>query len=563
MTSPERERAVAFVVARLDSSRFPAKQFRLVGARSILDRIFDSLNKCGELDLAVLATVAEPANERLRDFANNREIPLFWYEGDPDHVTTRLARAGEAFHASICLLISADCPLIDPASVDALIRRMREVPEADYLTTPPLAPDRSLLLEGVQVARLKAWVRADALSDRPELKEHQFPVIYRSPGLFVKAEATLDEAVYGPHHRMSVDTWADLEFMETLHTRLTAADLPFDLPHAVGLMNGDPSVGEINAHVHQRKLLEDIRKVLIIADAGGPYGYGHFMRCRELAGQLVERASWPVTFLVDDEAAARMALDCGFHTLWGALGRTAAPPPDGVEVVSPGKAAVGHGLVLADISAQRSPPPGWEKQFPPGMPLVAMDREDDFANGADLIIIPGITGRAGTRSGGPRIVGGSDRAILRREVRRYKPLSFNKELDILAYLHLPEQRLALEKVSEINGWNTIILSGFVEDFPKLLAKARIFLSGYGISFYEALHLNALPVAWPLSPLHRADAEGFYRAYDLTPLCVSDSQGLSDVLAPLLAGPMPKFMDIVDGTPSLVEELVALARNKGL
>ncbi|MBW2097104.1 MAG: hypothetical protein JRI80_19795, partial [Deltaproteobacteria bacterium] len=57
--STPHERAVAFVVVRLSSSRLPEKQFRLIGDRSILQWIIDELRICKELDEIVIATVAE------------------------------------------------------------------------------------------------------------------------------------------------------------------------------------------------------------------------------------------------------------------------------------------------------------------------------------------------------------------------------------------------------------------------------------------------------------------------------------------------------------------------
>jgi spore coat polysaccharide biosynthesis protein SpsF (cytidylyltransferase family) len=41
-----RERAVAFVVARLSSSRLPAKQLRHIGPKSIIEWIMDALADC-------------------------------------------------------------------------------------------------------------------------------------------------------------------------------------------------------------------------------------------------------------------------------------------------------------------------------------------------------------------------------------------------------------------------------------------------------------------------------------------------------------------------------------
>ena len=90
-----KERAVAFVVARLSSSRLPNKQFLSIGEKSILSWITNSLRKCRELQDIVITTVAEPCNEPLRSFAQQENLPCFWYDGDVNHVTTRLRRAAE------------------------------------------------------------------------------------------------------------------------------------------------------------------------------------------------------------------------------------------------------------------------------------------------------------------------------------------------------------------------------------------------------------------------------------------------------------------------------------
>lgn len=549
-----KERAVAFVVARLSSSRLPAKQMREIGGRSILSRIFDTLKTCRELDAAVLATVSEPENAPLRDFAEKNGIPLFWYEGDVNHVTTRLKLAAETFGADICLLISADCPLLHGPSIDELTARMRSAPEADAMTLPPGPGDAHCLLEGVHIGRLRAWRKADGISDRPELKEHQFPALYRRPDLFRIIPVTLTAPVYGPRHRMSVDTWADLEFMETLSTRLEAAGRPFTLPEAVALMEREPALKDINSHVHQRALVEDVKKVLIACDAGGPFGYGHFMRMRELAGQLTERASWPVTLLIDDAKAAEMAENCGFRVKWGAFGRTAVLPPGDREIRDAAEAMEGFDLVAIDISARRNMPGGWRRKLPESR-VIVIDRGDAFALEADLVIFPGVTGRPVLE--GVKWAGGPDHLILRREIRRYQGLGIKKDLDLLAYFQDPAETARLRSLADGNGLSFFDASGFGDDFPKLLASARVFVSGYGQSFYEALALGAVPVARPLSPLHEADARAFYDAYGLMPFIIGGREGLGAVMA---AREAEITVTPVDGTPNIVEKIRSLAKD---
>jgi spore coat polysaccharide biosynthesis protein SpsF len=552
---------VAFVVARLSSSRLPAKQLRPVGGKPIIDWIFQNLSQCRELDEVVLATVAEPQNEPLRGVARRAGVSFFWYEGEVNDVTTRLRRAAETHDADICILVSADCPLVHGQSVDELIKVLRAAPQIDYLTLPPLSPERHCLLEGIQIARRSAWQRADDLSDRPELREHQFPVIYRNPGLFNDRPTVLSFPVYGPRHRMSVDTWADMDFMNAIHDRLAELGRPFSLPEAVKLLDEEPHLRTLNAHVYQRGLVEEIREVLLVADAGGEFGYGHFMRSREVAGQIVESLSWPVTFLLDDEKAAGMAEDCGFKVLWGALERPVRPAPKNRACVTPSEAAQGLGLVLVDVSARRTPAPGWRKRNFPDIPVVVMDREDNPAREADLIIFPGVTGRAKShRTEGPRIVEGMEYAILRREVSRHIGVPRAKDIDVLAYLYDEGQKTAVAQAAAQNGWRAEILQGFNPEFPKLLARSKVFLSGFGQSFYEALALGTYPAAWPLSPLHEADAEAFYQTAGLPPVLVRTAADLNKTLGPLLAESPDHPLCLSDGTPAILREIAALCRD---
>lgn len=565
----QKERTVAFVVARLSSSRLPAKQLREVGGKMILDHIFDALARAEELDEAVLATVSESQNEPLRQYCEQKSVPLFWYEGEVDQVTTRLVEAAERFEAEICLLISADCPLVHAGSIDQLVRTLRDHPEADFISLPPLEGGERLLLEGVHVARASAWRRAEELSDRPELKEHQFPIIYRRPDLFKPNPTRLSPEVYGERHRLSVDTWADLEFFEALYGRLAKIGEPFELPNAVMLLKEEPALKELNAHVHQRLLVEEVKKVLLAVDAGRceatgrELGYGHFMRSRELAGQLVERLGWPVTMVLDDLQAAQSAETCGFRVLWGALGRTANPKPDELAHLDESSVATAlrhHDALVIDISAARELGPGWRDGLDSPAPVAMIDRADATAEEAHLIIFPGVQGRAERGRGkGPKVLEGTGYAIVRREVRRLAVLRREKSLDIAAYLYPAEQRAALDEAATSQGWSLYSPEGFSQNFLDHLSRAKVFVSGYGQSFYEALALGVIPVAWPLGPLHRADALAFYEAFGMEPLIVETPEQLGPLLKRVLTSEAPPPR-LDDGTPAIVEALAGLCRN---
>jgi spore coat polysaccharide biosynthesis protein SpsF len=554
----QREKAVAFVVLRLTSSRLPSKQLRQIGGETILERIVGNLRAVAEIDQVVLATVDELENRPLREIAAAHGWDLFWYAGDVDDVVGRLCAAADTYAADICLLISADCPLVHGPSIDQVVREFRQRPEADLVGLPPDARGRHCLLEGVQVARSRAWKKADALSDTPELREHQFPVFYQRAERFHRLDVVLDTPVYGSPHRLSVDTWADLEFMQTLERHLGVEGLAFSLPNVVDLLNRRPQLKQVNAHVHQRRLIEDVRRVLYVVDAGGPFGYGHFMRCRELAGQVVERLSWPATFLVDDERAAQMAEASGFGVVWGALGRPTREEASGRRARVKGDMASECDLAVVDITVRRSLEPGWRDVGFGDRPVVVIDRDDAMAAEAALIVFPGVNGREGLpRSALPPTLEGLEHVILRREVARYQGLGLAKTIDILVYLYDDDPIQQIEDVAAQRGWQVHILSEFGDDFPELLARSRVFVSGYGHSFYEALALQTYPIAWPLSPAHEADAMAFYRAFALPAAVAYAAADIVAIVGAMKAEPYPLEAGVNDGTPRVVEHLRGL------
>jgi len=568
----EKERTVAFIVVRLSSSRFPAKQLRTIGDRSVLYWILDRLSQSREIDEIVIATVAEAANEPLREVARQRGVDCFWYQGEVDHVTTRLRRAAEHFAADICVMVSGDCPLVHAPAIDQMVVCLKNAPEADIVRVLSDVNNRPPALEGVLVARQQAWQLADDLANRPELKEHQFPVIGMQPESFPAVEVTLAENLCMPRHRLSLDTWADLEFLNRVHDTLVQQDKRFELPQVVRLLEERPELKKINSHVHQRGLVEDIKRVLFVIDAGKEYGYGHLMRSLELALQIVESLGWPVSFVIDDEKAVSLVDDHGLRTIWGAFARVESNRQNNAGNLKLEEILLDFDLLLLDIFDQRGPAPGWRSKLSPRIPTVVMENLQPWANEADLIILPNLIGNKKAKAGyltsrppgepdqpqSTRIIGGRNYLILRRDIRRAGN-GHAKDIDLLVYLHDQNVKNDIAALTGELTINTEIVNGFDPRFPDLLARSKLFLSGFGISFNEALSLKTLPICWPDSSAHRTDAERFYHELNIPSYVVSSTAELADLILPLLESETLCSIPVEDGTPGIVQELTRLVQ----
>ncbi len=299
------EKVVAFIVARLNSSRFPAKQLRKIGPKPLLSWTIEHLKESKEIDEIVIATVAEKANFPLKQFASEHRIPHFWYQGDPNEVTSRLCAAAKKHAADICILISGDCPLVDGKIIDKLVNDFRDSQNKDFICLPPLNDTSHCMIQGVSIARRNAWELAERLSDKPELKEHHFPVFSLKSENFNCLSCEIDHVFYSDYHRLSVDTWADYCFFNELYNQLEKQDLPFTLENAIKYIQAHPEIKKINQHVYQRKVKEEIPAIAFLhyqLDSQHSCCEDDVTFNIETVLHIIESKGWPVKYLSNDNS---------------------------------------------------------------------------------------------------------------------------------------------------------------------------------------------------------------------------------------------------------------------
>lgn len=583
------EKTTAFILARLTSSRMPAKHFRHIGSKTMLAWIVSRLRQCREIDEIIITTAAEPENEPLKNYAREEGLACFWYEGEVNQVTTRLRRAAEWSESDTCVLISGDCPLIYAPVLDEMLNQFKAVRKRLYAKERHNSDNATIqkngdifvldndcprdlgpAIYGINIAGKEAWQKADDLSDRPELKEHHFPVIGQKPELFNAIKGNITADICLPPTRLFVDTYADLQFMNRLYETLTSAGKLFELPDVVDLLRQKPKLCEISSHVHQRRLIEDTKQVLFVVDAGGNFGCGHLMRSVELAMQIVERLSWPVTFVIDDAQGRKILQERGFRTVCSALGRRVQLPDKGTNIGDISRLN-DYDLVILDL-ADRPIPGNWRDVFHKDAGIVVLDKAASWTKTADLIIIPGVCDRRKTNHL-PNLTAGKRFVIVRREVRQaaesFSPTSHLqphvKDIDITAYLPDERRKKQLMNFCQKHSLVCHIVKGGDDTFPGLLTRSKVFLGNYGYSFYEALYLDAFPIAWPTSQVHGRDALNFYKKFGLSAAVIENNNELDGVILSSLqklASGKIKIPSLLDGTPAIVEILRQLATPNG-
>lgn len=284
-------RVVAIVQARMGSSRMPGKVLLPLAGRPVLWHIIHRLRKCTTLNAIAVATSTASTDDPIVEFARQEHIECV--RGPEDNVLKRYVLATEQLKADIIVRVTGDAPLVDPPTIDLMVRALLET-GADFCTGDP---DVACIHEGIDpfsTAALKKIV--DEASDDPAAREHVIAYFWKHPEHFTKCIIPIDIDHQFRGARISVDTPADFCFLEQVYVRLNVPAGDADLRDVVRLLRAEPALLAINAHVHQKGVDEKSRRILMRCDGDERLGLGHVYRCLALADELRNAHGCGVSF---------------------------------------------------------------------------------------------------------------------------------------------------------------------------------------------------------------------------------------------------------------------------
>lgn len=241
-------KTVAIVQARAGSTRLPGKVLMDLAGRTVLERVVERARRFNLVDDVIVAA----PDQRMDDViaAECRRISVECFRGSESDVLDRFAGAARTTDASICVRLTADCPLLDPGISDNIISVFQEADgAADYASNKiPQSFPRGL---DTEVFSREALDRAAREARQPYERTHVTPYIYRHPEIFSLISVTSD--VDRADWRWTIDTAEDLDFVREIYRRLEGRD-DFSWHDVVAILDDDPSLMWINAHVRQKDI---------------------------------------------------------------------------------------------------------------------------------------------------------------------------------------------------------------------------------------------------------------------------------------------------------------------
>lgn len=247
-------RAVAVIQARLGSTRLPGKVLADVAGAPMLARMIERVRAATRLADVCLAVPEGPADAPLRELAASLDVPC--HAGPEDDVLARYAGAAERWGADPVVRLTADCPLIDPALIDACVETFRATEGCEFASLGGSFPD-GLDCEVVSAAALaRAYRDARLRSER----EHVTPFIWKRPDVFRCVMVRFPERL--GHLRWTVDEARDLELVRAVYARLYAPGRVFGWAEIAALLASEPGLVALNASIERnagyaRSLAED------------------------------------------------------------------------------------------------------------------------------------------------------------------------------------------------------------------------------------------------------------------------------------------------------------------
>ena len=198
------------------------------------------------IDEMIVATSNHEADNAIVEECDRIDVPSF--RGSESDVLSRFVGAAKRTDASICVRLTADCPLLDPQVSDSIISLFVEADGAvDYASNKiPQSFPRGL---DTEVFSREALERAARSARESYERVHVTPYMYRHPEIFSLMSVTSD--VDRADWRWTVDTPEDLEFIREVYRRMDQRG-DFSWHDVVALLEDEPHLFSINSHVRQK-----------------------------------------------------------------------------------------------------------------------------------------------------------------------------------------------------------------------------------------------------------------------------------------------------------------------
>jgi spore coat polysaccharide biosynthesis protein SpsF len=234
------------VQARMGSSRLPGKVLLPLAGQPLLVRMVERVQRAPLAGTVVVATTTDDADDAIAQLCTDHGLECF--RGDALDLLDRHYQAACHYGADVVLKIPSDCPLIDPAIIDEVVRFYLDFAERyDFVSNlhPATFPDGN----DVEVMPFTMLETAWREAKRPLEREHTTPFFWENPDRFHIGNVTWDAGKdFSMSHRWTIDYPEDYQFISAVYDALYHQNPAFGLLDILCLTERRADIAQLNAH---------------------------------------------------------------------------------------------------------------------------------------------------------------------------------------------------------------------------------------------------------------------------------------------------------------------------
>ncbi|MBN9654819.1 glycosyltransferase family protein [Halobacillus sp. GSS1] len=241
-------KVMAIVQARMGSTRLPGKVLKQVNGKTLLEYQIERMLRSKKINQLVVSTSKKELDDPIIELCRDLKVDTF--RGSEKDVLGRFYETCEHYKADVVVRMTADCPFIDPDVMDKVISYFLDHhPYYMYVSnTRSRSYPRGMDTEVFTYEVLKdAYMNANS----PHDLEHVTPFIVKRVGPSAVAQVSHDIDL--SHHRWTVDTPEDFQFVSKVLDCLYPTNPTFTFQDVLGVLERNPEWVEINRQVKQKE----------------------------------------------------------------------------------------------------------------------------------------------------------------------------------------------------------------------------------------------------------------------------------------------------------------------
>jgi len=234
---------VAIIQARMGSTRFPGKVLKKLYKKTILQIIFERVQKSEKIDKIIFATSNNTLDDKIENFCKYKNY--FCFRGSEKNVLKRYYDCAKKFNAKTIIRLTADCPLVDPIIIDKVIS-MHYKTKSHY-SSNTIPPEKSKWPNGsdVEVFSFKSLEQAYKNAKKLSEKEHVTFYIWKNNNNKFK-KSQLPNNYNWSDYRYTLDYKEDYVVLKKIYKQLINKKIFGYTNEIIKIINNNPGIKKIN-----------------------------------------------------------------------------------------------------------------------------------------------------------------------------------------------------------------------------------------------------------------------------------------------------------------------------